>query len=61
VKEGARVAVVAVSVQMMQVPKVARQAMATLLSLLLLPPALILASTVLRRVLLRMAPLPPFV
>lgn len=52
---------VAVSVQMMQVPRMVRLAMATLLSLPLLPPALILAPTLLLLVLLRMAPLPPFV
>ena len=58
--------VVVVSVQMMQVhvhvqvPRVVRLAMATLLSLPLLPPVLILAPTLLL-LLLRMAPLPTFV
>ena len=53
--------VVLVSVQMMQVPRMVRPAMATLLSLPLLPPVLILAPTLLLLLLLRMAPLPTFV
>jgi len=59
------VAAVLVSVQMMQVqvqvPRMVRPAMATLLSSPLLPPVLILAPTLLLQLQLRMAPLPPFV
>ena len=59
------VAAVLVSVQMMQVqvqvPRMVRLAMATLLSLPLLPPALILAPTLLLQLQLKMAPLPLFV
>lgn len=50
-----------VSAQMMQVPRMVRLAMATLLSLPLLPPVLILAPTLLLQLQLRMAPLPTFV
>ena len=53
------VAAVLVSVQMMQVPRVVRLAMATLLSLPLFAPVLMLAPTLLL-LLLRMAPLPTF-
>lgn len=47
-------------VVVVQVPKMVRLAMATLLWSSLLPPALILAPTLLLQLQLKMAPVPPF-